>query len=46
MEGVEEKVRYETAKCILEKVYSYTLDDEVGMRYLLQKLAKEYGVTL
>jgi hypothetical protein len=34
----------ETAKEILEKVKSYTLDKEVGMRYLIQRLGEEYGV--
>ena len=34
----------DTAREILKKVKSYTLDKEVGMRYLLQRLAKEYGL--
>jgi RimJ/RimL family protein N-acetyltransferase len=34
----------DTAREILHKVRSYTLDKEVGMRYLLKRLEKEYGV--
>lgn len=34
------------AEEILKKVYSYTLDDEIGMRWLLRELAKDYGVEL
>lgn len=34
----------ETVREILQKVRSYTLDKEVGMKYLLGKLEKEYGV--
>lgn len=36
----------EVVKEVLLKVQNYTLDDEVGMRYLLRKTAKEYGVEL
>lgn len=34
----------ETARKLLQKIRSYTLDKEVGMKYLLGKLEKEYGV--
>lgn len=34
----------DTAKEILQKVKSYTLDKEVGMKYLIDRLAKEYSV--
>lgn len=34
----------DTAKEILRKVKSYTLDKEVGMKYLLKRLGEEYGV--
>lgn len=33
-------------KEVLGKVLKFTLDDEVGMRYLIKNLAKEYGVEL
>lgn len=36
----------DTVKEVLGKVLKFTLDDEVGMRYLLKNLAKEYGVEL
>ena len=36
----------DTVKEILGKVLKFTLDDEVGMRYLIKNLAKEYGVKL
>ena len=44
----EEKKELErkTAEKILKKVYSFTLDDEIGMRYLLRMLAEDYGVKL
>jgi hypothetical protein len=34
------------AKEILDKVYEHTMEKEVGMRYILHQLAKEYGVKL
>lgn len=34
----------ETARKLLKKIRSYTLDKEVGMKYLLGKLEKEYGI--
>ena len=40
LKGIEK----DTATDILSKVKSYTLDKEVGMRYLIAKLCKEYGV--
>ena len=33
-------------KKVLDRVYEFTADKEVGMRYLLHKIAKEYGITL
>lgn len=36
----------DTVKEVLQKVLKFTLDDEVGMRYLVKNLAKEYGVDL
>lgn len=36
----------DTVKEVLGKVLKFTLDDEVGMRYLIKNLAKEYGVEL
>ena len=36
----------DTVKEVLSKVLKFTLDDEVGMRYLIKNLAKEYGVEL
>ena len=36
----------DTVKEVLQKVLKFTLDDEVGMRYLVKNLAKEYGVEL
>ena len=36
----------DTAREILQKVLKFTLDDEVGLRYLIKNLAKEYGVEL
>ena len=36
----------DTAREIFEKVLKFTLDDEVGLRYLIKNLAKEYGVEL
>ena len=33
-------------KKVLDRVDGYTQDKEVGMRYLLHEIAKEYGVTL
>ena len=38
-EAVKEK-----AKAVLQKVKSYALDKEVGLKYLIGKLAKENGV--
>lgn len=40
------QLRNATAVEILQKVKSYTLDKEVGMKYLIDKLAKEYGVEI
>ena len=36
----------DAAKEILKKVKSYTFDKEVGLRYLINQLAKEYGVEI
>lgn len=36
----------DTVKEVLQKVLKFTLDDEVGMRYLVKNLAREYGVEL
>lgn len=36
----------DTVKEVLDKALKFTLDDEVGMRYLIKNLAKEYGVEL
>ena len=36
----------DTVKEVLQKVLKFTLDDEVGMKYLIKNLAKEYGVEL
>ena len=38
------KARKETAREILQKVKSYTLDKEVGMKYLIKRLGEEYSV--
>jgi hypothetical protein len=45
MENLTEREKA-LAKEILEKVYDHTMDKEVGMRYILHKIAKEYGVEL
>ena len=38
--------RLSAAQEIFKKVYSYTIEKEVGTRYLVRRLAKEYGVEL
>ena len=46
----EEKEIYrkesDVVKEVLEKVMSFTAEDEVGMKYLIRNLAREYGVEL
>ena len=46
IQRVQDEVKQKTVKEILQKVKSYTLDKEVGLKYLLQRLAKEYSVEL
>ena len=46
IQRVQDEVEKKTVKEILQKVKSYTLDKEVGLKYLLQRLAKEYSVEL
>lgn len=41
-----ERVRFETAKEILEEVYGYMYEHEVALRYLLRELGSKYGVDL
>lgn len=36
----------DVVKEVLEKVMSFTAEDEVGMKYLIRNLAREYGVEL
>ena len=41
-----EQGKVDAAKEIFKKVYSYTIEKEVGTRYLIRRLAKEYGIEL
>ena len=36
----------DVVKEVLEKVMSFTAEDEVGMKYLIRNLAREYGVEI
>jgi hypothetical protein len=45
LKGYEEG-RTKTAQEIFKKVYSYTVEKEVGTRYLIRRLASEYGIEL
>lgn len=45
LKGYEEG-RLSAAQEIFKKVYSYTAETEVGTRYLIRSLAKEYGIEL
>lgn len=36
----------EVVKEVLEKVMTFAAEDEVGLKYLIRKTAKEYGVEL
>jgi hypothetical protein len=36
----------EVVKEVLEKVMSFTAENEVGLKYLIRNLAREYGVEL
>jgi hypothetical protein len=36
----------DVVKEVLEKVMSFTAEDEVGLKYLIRNLAREYGVEL
>lgn len=45
LEGYD-KGRLSAAQEIFKKVYSYTAVTEVGTRYLIRSLAREYGIEL
>ena len=43
---IRAQTRQETVKEVLEKVLSFVAEDEVGMKWLIRKTAREYGVEL
>lgn len=43
---IRTQTRQETVKEVLEKVLSFVAENEVGMKWLIRKTAREYGVEL